>query len=323
MRMPCLPLLVGAVLASGLGACDGAILAPLQEETLPEQEDDLYLGQKPPGMDVEIFAPRIVSIETGKQYKITISPDLQEILFTRRTPFGGNDRLYYSRLEDGELIEPVLAPFAYDALESDACYAPGGSRVYYNSRRPLPGEEAPSERPNVWFVERTESGWGEPQFLGPPINDYLPVYFSFANDGTLYFTRSSPREIWYAEPEDGEYRQALRLPDEINYLRDVAHPAVAPDESYIIVDSVYPISNRIIGGLYISFRRPDGSWTQAVGMQQVLKASATDIYASARISPDGRYLFFESYLPETDRADIYWVSTAIVEELRIKTIGDQ
>jgi len=81
---------------------------------------------------------------------------------------------------------------------------------------------------NVWFVDRTETGWSEPQFVGPPLNDYQPVYFSIANDGTLYFTRSSPRGIYYAEPEDGQYLEAHRLPDEINFVRDVAHPAVAP-----------------------------------------------------------------------------------------------
>ena len=50
----------------------------------------------------------------------------------------------------------------------------------------------------MWYVDRAEDGWSEPQFLGPPLNDYGPVYCSIADDGTLYFTRASPREIWYA-----------------------------------------------------------------------------------------------------------------------------
>jgi Tol biopolymer transport system component len=282
-----------------------------------------YLGQTPPGPDVEVFAPGIVSIEDGKEYKITISPDLQEVFFTRRTPNGRNDRLWYSRLENGALTTPELAPFAYDSLESDACFTPDGRRLYYNSRRPLPGEEALSERHNVWFVDRTEDGWSEPQFLGPPINDYRPVYFSIANDGTLYFTRSSPREIRYAELQDGQYGEAQRLPDEVNDLRDIAHPAVAPDESYIVVDSVYIEGGQIAGGLYISFKKPDGSWTEMASLRPALKASETDIYASARISPDGKYLFFESYLRETDQADIYWVSTEVIEELRSEILKEE
>jgi WD40 repeat protein len=275
----------------------------------------LFLGQTPPGLDVEIFAPGLVSIEEGKEYKIAISPDLREIFFTRRTPGGRDDRLWYSRLENGKLTMPEPAPFTYDVLETDACFTPDGNRLYYNSARPLPGEEAASRLPNVWFVDRTEAGWSEPQFVGPPLNDYQPVYFSFANDGTLYFTRSSPRGIYFAEPEDGQYREAHRLPDEINDVRDVAHPAIAPDESYIVVDSAYEQGGRLVGSLYVSFKRPDGSWTKAVSMHDALKASEADVYAIPRITPDGKYLFFEKYDRETDRSDIYWVRTDVIKKL--------
>jgi hypothetical protein len=46
------------------------------------------------------------------------------------------------------------------------------------------------------------------------------------------------------------------------------------------------------------------------------EASDSDIHAIARITPDGKYLFFEAYEPETDESDIYWVSTKAVENLR-------
>jgi Tol biopolymer transport system component len=288
---------------------------PRGESAQPE-ENGLYLGQEPPGLDVEVFAPGIVSIEEGKEYKIAFSPDLQEIFFTRRTPGGRNDRLWTSRLENGKLTVPQMAPFTYDVLETDACFSPDGNRLYFNSARPLPGEKTASRSPNVWFVDRTEGGWGEPRFLDSPLNDYQPVYFSIANDGTLYFTRSSPRGIYYAEPMDGQYLEAKRLPDEINDLREVAHPAVAPDESYIIVDSAYEQGGRLVGSLYVSFKQPDGSWTKAASMHNALGASDADVYAIPRITPDGKYLFFEKYEAETDRSDIYWVSTAVIEGLR-------
>ncbi|MBU0492215.1 MAG: VCBS repeat-containing protein [Chloroflexi bacterium] len=275
--------------------------------------DGLYLGQKPPGLDVEVFAPGVVSVEDGKEYKIAFSPDLQEIFFTRRTPKGRDDRLWTCRLENGKLTVPELAPFAYDTFETDACFTPDGDRLYFNSVRPLPGETTPSRRLNVWFVDRTETGWSEPRFLGSPLNDYQPVYFSFADDGTLYFTRSSPRGIYYVETKGGQYLEAQKLSYEINYVREVAHPAVAPDESYIVVDSAYEQGSRLVGSLYVSFKRPDGTWTRAVSLHEALKASEADVYAAPRISPDGKYLFFERYEVETDRSDIYWVSTAVIE----------
>ncbi|MEW5871724.1 MAG: hypothetical protein AB1894_20825 [Chloroflexota bacterium] len=297
----------------------GAVQTP---EAATPGAPGLFLGLTPPGRQAVVFAPGVVSIEDGKEYKIAISPDLQEVFFTRRTPGKQDDRLWHSRMEDGKLSTPVLAPFAYDALESDACFTQDGDRVYFNSRRPTPGQTALSSRLNLWFVEREGDGWGEAQFLDSRLNDYRPVYCSIAEDGTMYFTRSSPRQIWYAELVGGQYAEAQALPGGINRLPDVAHPAAAPDESYVIVDSYQEKGGRLVGALYVSFRLPDGVWSQALSLAQALGASETDVYASARVSPDGKYLFFESYLRETDQADIYWVSTEVLDELRRQALGE-
>ena len=280
-----------------------------------------YLGQTPPGTTREVFAPGVVSIEDGKEYKIAVSSDAKEIFFTRRTPgVRGSDRLWYSRLENGKLTIPEQAWFGYDCVESDPCFTPDGKRLYFRSRRSVPGGNEADGAPNIWVVEKTAQGWGEPRLMDSPVNDYRPVYFSISNDGTLYFTRSRPREIWYSEWVDGKYMEVKRLPDEINYLRAVAHPAIAPDGSYIIVDNYYMEDGRIVGSLYISFRKPDGSWTKAVNMKDVLNASDTDVLASVRITRDGKYMFFEDYKRETDQADLIWVSTGIIEELRAREL---
>ena len=71
----------------------------------------------------------------------------------------------------------------------------------------------------------------------------------------------------------------------------------------------------LVGSLYVSFRNPDGTWKEAVSLADALNATPQDIYAAPRISPDGKYLFFERYLPDTDQADIYWVSTQIFADL--------
>ncbi len=110
--------------------------------------------------------------------------------------------------------------------------------------------------------------------------------------------------------------EAQRLPDEINGVREVAHPAVAPDESYIIVDSAFEQGSRLVGSLYVSFSNPDGSWTEAASLYDALQASAADVYAMPRITPDGKYLLFERYEANTDRSDIYWVSTEVLEGVR-------
>ena len=275
-----------------------------------------YLGQEPPGDVPELFAPGIISIKEKNSGNITFSPDLKEIYFSRRTPLKTDNRIWFSRLENEKLTIPEPAPFTYNCLEEYSCFTPDGKRLYYKSRRPLPGEDTLSKKLNVWFVDRINNGWSEPQFLGSPLNDYNPVYFSFENNGTLYFLRPEPREISYTELKDGQYSEIKRMPEEINYLNGVHHPAIAPDGSYILFDSFSMINDDLTGFLHISFKKPDGSWTKAMSMRKVFKVSESVIYCNSRITPDGKYIFFQEYKYKTEKAELHWVSSKIIEELK-------
>ena len=275
-----------------------------------------YLGQKPPGTIPEVFAPGIISTKKQNDSNITFSPDFQEFFFSRRTPGKTDNRLWHSRIENGKLTIPVTPPFSYDCLEEYPCLTPDGKRLYFYSRRPLPGENILSEQGNIWYVDKIQDKWGVPQFLGSPFNDYHPVYFSFENDGTLYFLRPEPREISCAVLKDGRYSEIKRLPEEINSMPGVHHPAISPDGGYIIFDSFRNENNRITGGLHISFKKRDGSWTKAVSMHKVLKATDEYINCNARITPDGKYIFFGKYVSDSVEEDLHWVSAEIIEELR-------
>ena len=85
------------------------------------------------------------------------------------------------------------------------------------------------------------------------------------------------------------------------------HPVIAPDESYVIFDSTRP-DGMGWADLYISFRRPDGTWGEAVPMGEVVNNRTNNICPS--LSPDGEFLFF------TSNNDIYWVSTEAIAKLR-------
>lgn len=292
-----------------------------QRDSLPVLKGS-YLGQKPPGMTLEIFAPGIVTTDKS-EWAITVSPDLQEIYFSRRTPGESDHRIWYSRVENGKLTIPEQAPFTYNCYEAYPCFTHDGKRLYFISQRPLPGEEVISKTRNIWFIDKTEDGWGEPELLNSPINDYNPFCLSLETNGTLYFTGSPgalsdevnvPWAIYYVELKDGEYLEAKRLPDEINYLTNVAHPEIARDGSYIMIDSYWRENNRMNSFAYISFKKPDGTWTKAVSMRKVLKASESDNYCSARITPDGKYMFFKK--SETGKSDLYWISADVIEKLK-------
>ena len=278
----------------------------------------LHLGQKPPGMTPEIFAPGIVSIEDGKEYKPTISPDGTEIFFIRRTPNKRNDCIWHSKLENGVLCTPKIAPFAYRCFEGQPCFSPDGQKLYYLSCRPLSGESELNQMPNLWCVEKTEDGWGEPVFVAGAINEHHPAQISFTSGGTAYFVSNTQRKIFYSVKENEIYCKASLLEGGVNNLEPVGHPTISPDESYIIVDRIYKVNEKLVSDMLISFRNYDNQWTEPVSMKNVMNMLETDIYAAPRITYDGKYLFFEKYDPQTDKGDIYWVDAKIIEELRPK-----
>lgn len=165
-----------------------------------------YLGQTPPGITPEIFAPGIVSIKNGKEYKPAISPDGQEIFFIRRTPGQRNDRLWYSRLENGKLSISILAPFAYDCLEGQPCFTPDGESLFYMSRRPLPGTTEISKVPHLWVAKKGKKGWSISQYLPSIIDDHYPAQMSITKDGIIYFVSNKERKIFHSKLENGSYK---------------------------------------------------------------------------------------------------------------------
>jgi len=86
------------------------------------------------------------------------------------------------------------------------------------------------------------------------------------------------------------------------HLRDFF---VAPDESYIVIYSTLP-DNLGNGDLYISFRQPDGTWTEPRNLGPDVNTKGYDFAPS--LSPDGQYLFFTR--DEGGTGNVHWISTA-------------
>jgi hypothetical protein len=73
----------------------------------------------------------------------------------------------------------------------------------------------------------------------------------------------------------------------------------------LIIESVATDAQTAGRGLYVSFKNEEGGWDAPASMKE-----HTGEGGVAMISPDGKYLFY------TDKGDIYWVSTKIIEMLR-------
>lgn len=245
-----------------------------------------YLGQEPPGLRPEVFAPGLVSTRGNIEYACTISPAGDEIYFNRGT------QIMVSRLGEGGWTVPEPAPFTREYGGYEAHIAPDGRRLWFG------------RGPEIWVMERSGDGWGKAELFGPG------MFATTTRDGTVYFTDISGEEdsgvIRRSRLVGGRRGAPELVGGGVNSPSIDAHPSVAPDESFLIFDSFRP------GGLglsdfWISFRA-DGDWSEPVHLGEEVNTPGENVCAT--LSPDGAYLFF------TANNDIYWVSAGILDALR-------
>jgi len=296
-----------------------------------------YLGQKPPGMTPEIFAPGIIS--TGYNERIAaFTPDGKEFYFALwGAPHGV---ILFMKEENNRWTKPKVAPFS-GQYEGDFTMSSDGKWIVFSSNSPFIGSGKPQDDHYSWIVERTESDWGKPQPFGPLINssESFAGCPTITDNGNLYFYSARPGgkgddDIWMSRFVDGNYDEPENLGNLINTDLPEVDPFISPDESYIIFCRRGNGLGRL--DLFISFRKDDGSWTKAKNMGKPINSSASEICPS--VSPDGKYFFFTSYRtihknyskipltyeekisilnsPGNGQGDIYWVNAKIIEELK-------
>jgi hypothetical protein len=295
-----------------------------------------YLGQKPPGMTPEIFAPDIVSTglneigssfsNDGSEFFFSAGPDPYMSLITMKQR---NDGWY----------KPEVASFSGFYDDFDAKFSPEGNKIYFSSARPVMGKKSNGIDYDIWVVERENGGWSEPENLGSAVNSEKAEYCpSTSANGTLYYC--SEKEGGYGEGdiykstyENGQFLSPENLGESINRQYFEADPYVSPDESYLIITCWGRADTIGKGDLYISFKKADGGWTEMKNMGETI--NSVELEHSAWVSSDGRYLFFTSnrknkfskpmtygqyaaslYKSRNGKNDIYWVDAKIIDELR-------
>lgn len=299
-----------------------------------------YLGQKPPGRTPELFGPGIVSTGLAER-DMAVSLDGNEIYFTVVGPAYAFSTIMVVRRAGNRWLPPEPASFSGDPghVDLEPAFAPDGNRLFFVSKRPTtPGVEANED---IWFVERTESGWSSPRNLGAPVNSTDPEFFpSLTRDGTLYFTRGSKggqeEHIYRSRLVNGVYQEPERLPAQINCGRTRFNALVAPDESFVILGVVGREDAISPADYYVVFAMPDGGWHEPRNLGSPINLPRVLGY-SPSLSPDGKYFFFMSQrlsaTPPARRltyadyqqlgqgagngqSDIWWVDASVITDLR-------
>ncbi|MCP4724956.1 MAG: hypothetical protein GY863_07970 [bacterium] len=273
-----------------------------------------YLGQKPPGMIPEVFAPGIISTDG---FNGSSGFSMNADMFVFRLIEDPSKEIFVTYMIDGKWTQPVQASWDSKYREGDFAIAPDGRTLYFTSKRPLKGDTEEFEKVNIWKTVITGTGWSEPEIAVDQINlKYLEAYPTITRDGIMYFFSRRPggigkADIYLSESDNGKYTDAVNLGKSINTEYEEWDPFIAPDESYIIFSSTKPES---IGrdDMYISFKLDTGSWTTAIHMGD--KLNSTKSQNRPYVTPDGKYLFFTS--DRTGNREVYWVDAKIIDTFK-------
>jgi len=285
-----------------LNACKTKTSNTTEDNT--SNKENLYLDLKPPNLTPEVIAPGIVT--TGEDFigNVKFSPDMKEIYVDKHGGNYKNSKSVVIRYENNKWQNEAISDLKQPVFSKD------GTTIYKGNK----------------YMERTESGWSELKSMGAPFDDKFIMGISFSDQKTAFFSHFDAPDtkgaIRYSRFIDEKYQPSQKLGNEINNGSPLAHPFVAPDESYILWDAVrqggYGDSD-----LYISFKHEDGSWGKAINLGTKINTEASE--EGPQVTPDGKYLTFSrgGYTVNEDGSFYvfgkpYWVSSQIIEKLRPK-----
>lgn len=251
-----------------------------------------YLGQKTPGLTPEVFAPGIITTEDWGDAG-RFSRDMNEFYVSRWRTVNEKVERKYSTYKK---IDSRWHEIAVPDKEHQPYLSPDGKTIHFGKH----------------YKERTEDGWSEVKSLGAPFEEIRMMSLSASSRGTLAFDEIGTNGngiLRYSELVNGKRQDPKPFSKEINTGTWNAHPFIAPDESYIMWDGAretgYGSSD-----IYVSFRLKDGSWGAAINLGDKVNTEAEE--GGPRITPDGKYLFFNRMVTPADgdkasQSDLFWV----------------
>jgi len=276
-----------------------------------------YFGQKAPVEEAEVFLDGIISTTDEPEMNTAFTLNGKEFYYCAQ--HNGNWSIFKTNDKGDGWSIPKPLPFTAGYTDRDFTMSPDNNRIYFGSNRPRKKGGPIQKGLDIFVIHRLANGkWSSPEPIGPPVNsDYGENYPCVAANGNLYFFSCRPEgaggcDLYMSRLTGGKYETPVILPGTINSKQNDWDAYISPDESYIIFSS----QNRedSIGGqdLYISFKTSKGNWIPAKNMGPAVNSAYCEICPV--VTPDGKYFFFTTR--RRGNADIYWMTTAIIEKLR-------
>ena len=290
-------------------------------QTEPMNIKGKYFGEKPPGMTATIFAKGIISTDSIEHSSPAFSPDGRLVLWTRIYS-GKPSFILEMTQQDGKWTTPSAPSFANSTADDFyPSFSVDGKELYFSSRRSLPQGYPKNQDMWIWEVERKNNAWGISKPLDSTIMKGFEYAHSVSKKGTIFFSSRRPGardfDIFFAKRKNNKFLPPKILNEDINTAGYEDGPFISPDESYLIFESQRPESIDGSIDLYICFKQKDGTWTKAKNMGPRINTKYSERFA--KVSPDGKYLFFGSNrreLADNLYFDIYWIDARIIQELK-------
>jgi Tol biopolymer transport system component len=264
-----------------------------------------------------VFAPGISSGDD--EAHVTFTPDGKTLYFIKDTPNFNRWTICISHFVNGRWSPPEVAPFSGQYNDADVFITRDGNTLFFVSDRPVSGQ--PRDNTDIWMMKKSGAAWSDPQHideLSSPGNEWFPTA---ADNGTIYFGSErrpgnkgpeGTADLWRSRYMNGHYSEPENLGDAINTASEDIEAYVAPNESYIIFSSKGRKDTHGSYDLYVSYKR-NGKWSEPQNLGDVINSKGWEF--GAKISPDGKYLFFTSNRGFTD--------TPLVRPLNYKDLIDK
>jgi WD40 repeat protein len=267
-----------------------------------------------PPAGAEVFAPGVVSTE-AEEWRIGFTPDGRTAYFGRSAdyfPVSRQATILETRRRGGGWTTPVPASFSGVYSDIDPFVTADGRRLFFSSIRPVDGQ--PRADVDIWMVERTRRGWGEPVNVGAPNGPGDELYPTVTADGTLYFASDRPGglggfDIYRSRRgRDGAYLPAENVGAPVNGAGWEFNPAVVPTGNLMVFASLERPGGYGSGDLWASVL-VGGRWTAPRNLGPVVNTAQDEYHPVFSPRFDRLYFIRHSYEPWVP-GDVYSVPVA-------------
>jgi len=250
----------------------------------------------------KLFGPGVIS---GPAHDLSpaFTPDGKTVYFTRSN--SSASIIVTSTLAKGQWSAPAIASFSGTWNDLEPAMAPDGSFLVFASSRPalgggkpidgtFNGKTYPGAGGNLWRVDRSGEGWGQPKRLPDTVNTGTGVFSpAITSDGSIYFMKPDGQtgsfHLFRSHYSNGTYLAAVPAGLGDPTTEDV-DPAIAPDESFIIYTSNHPAKHDQ-KRLRIAFHNKDG-WEAPIDLGDDVNEAGSNV--EARLGSDHRTLYFST-----------------------------